>query len=42
MSLDDEITMKVNQEYDNLKRIIDDQKDRAHNIIQHLESVKQY
>jgi hypothetical protein len=40
--LEDEITTKVNREFDYLKSIIDEQKERATNIISNLESVKEY
>ena len=40
--LEDEITTKVNREFDYLKSIIDEQKDRATVIISNLESVKEY
>ena len=40
--LEDEITTTVNREFDYLKSIIDEQKERATNIISNLESVKEY
>lgn len=41
-SLETEIVKKVNRQFDQLKSIIDDQKDEAKNTIQNLESVQEY
>lgn len=39
VGLEDEILQKVELQYNNLKGIIDEQKESAKNIIKHLESV---
>ena len=41
-SLEDEITQKVDKQFDMLKRIIDEQKAHAKDIIRNLESVQDY
>jgi len=42
VGLEDEILDKVDEQYNILKKIIDDQKDEAKNIIRNLESVQNY
>lgn len=42
MGLEEEIMAKVDEQYNNLKSIIDEQKDSAKNIIRNLESVQNY
>ena len=42
VGLEDEILQKVDQQYNNLKSIIDEQKESAKNIIRNLESVQNY
>ena len=39
VGLEDEILTKVEEQYNNLKSIIDEQKESAKNIIRNLESV---
>lgn len=39
VGLEEEIMMKVDEQYNNLKSIIDEQKEGAKNIIRNLESV---
>jgi len=39
VSLEEEIMQKVDEQYNNLKGIIDQQKENAKNIIRNLESV---
>lgn len=41
-SLEDEITQKVDLQFDMLKKIIDEQKSNAKSIINNLESVQDY
>ena len=41
-SLENEITQKVDQQFDILKKIIDEQKTNAKQIISNLESVQDY
>jgi len=41
-SLEDEITQKVDLQFDMLKKIIDEQKSNAKSIISNLESVQDY
>ena len=41
-SLESEIVKKVDQQFDGLKKIIDDQKKNAENTIKNLESVLDY
>ena len=41
-SLEDEITQKVDHQFDMLKKIIDEQKSNAKQIISNLESVQDY
>jgi len=42
VGLEDEILLKVDEQYNNLKSIIDEQKESAKNIIKNLESVQNY
>jgi hypothetical protein len=42
VGLEEEIMAKVDEQYNNLKSIIDEQKDSAKNIIRNLESVQNY
>ena len=42
VGLEDEILIKVEEQYNNLKGIIDEQKENAKNIIRNLESVQNY
>ena len=42
VGLEDEILNKVDENYNMLKQIIDEQKENAKNIIRHLESVQNY
>ena len=42
VGLEEEIMAKVDEQYNNLKSIIDEQKDDAKNIIRNLESVQNY
>ena len=42
VGLEDEILAKVDDQYNTLKSIIDEQKENAKNIIRHLESVQSY
>lgn len=42
VGLEDEILQRVDQQYNNLKSIIDEQKESAKNIIRNLESVQNY
>lgn len=42
VGLEDEILSKVDEQYNLLKQIIDEQKDEAKNIIRNLESVQNY
>ena len=42
VSLEEEIMQKVDEQYNNLKGIIDQQKENAKNIIRNLESVQSY
>ena len=42
VGLEDEILNKVEEQYNNLKSIIDEQKESAKNIIRNLESVQSY
>ncbi len=39
VGLEDEILQKVDEQYNMLKQVIDEQKENAKNIIRHLESV---
>ena len=41
-SLEDEITQKVDLQFDMLKKIIDEQKSNAKSVISNLESVQDY
>jgi len=42
VGLEEEIMSKVDEQYNNLKGIIDEQKEHAKNIIRNLESVQNY
>lgn len=42
VGLEEEIMTKVDEQYNNLKGIIDEQKEHAKNIIRNLESVQNY
>jgi hypothetical protein len=42
VGLEEEIMYKVDEQYNNLKGIIDEQKENAKNIIRNLESVQNY
>lgn len=42
MGLEEEIMLKVDEQYNNLKGIIDEQKENAKTIIRNLESVQNY
>jgi ferritin-like metal-binding protein YciE len=42
VSLEEEIMIKDDEQYNNLKGIIDEQKENAKNIIRNLESVQNY
>ena len=42
VGLEEEIMQKVDEQYNNLKGIIDEQKENAKNIIRNLESVQNY
>ena len=42
VGLEEEILSKVEEQYNTLKSIIDEQKDNAKNIIKNLESVQNY
>jgi SMC interacting uncharacterized protein involved in chromosome segregation len=42
VGLEEEIMQKVDEQYNHLKSIIDEQKDGAKNIIRNLESVQNY
>ena len=40
--MEEEVLSKVEENYEQLKQIIDQQKENAKNIIRHLESVQNY